>query len=500
MNFEDLFKKPADKAEYVTAPTEQPATLESFFKAKTPAPAKPQYTQTAPIGEEKKNEIKKAFAPAPAPVEQAPAAQAQQAVPQVAPQAAPVAQPDAQFQPEAQAPVEQIAESYVPKIQKTPEELASIPDQAESMLPNRTWTDFLPYLAPFAVSLLSGGQGFGEASGIAGTQLLKGEGDRMTRKHTLEDKLLEMQKLRLKAAGKGGANLQAKSLRNKNTGEYVIGSFDPKANVMYGPDKQELDTATYELAPGMSTAEFTNRQGITEAKTRRTGDYFGKGTFTDPERGLKSQIRNGQVIPVQQSSAPLDPNQIKDVEGTYKPFLATDAYKKPAAVIQAATGVENLLKLANNFQNPTAAEFARKELAKLAEGGGKLTDKDVEDVGGSKAARDQALRYTNLQTSGMPLTETDMANLREVSNLLKAVSQMKLRSSIDSLDAEGVAKGAPVGAVRSAMGAYVPGLYESQAKSAPAGKVKVISPDGVVGYIPQANLEKALKAKYKKAP
>lgn len=496
MKFEDLFVKQRPPKDYVSYPAQETPTLEKFFQERTaapvapvspivPAPAAPILPKMAePISEEKKQIIKSQFNLNKQPqVEEEAMPQQEMAQPEMPSQAPNIQFPD-------------LATSSYEETRKPATELDSIPDQAEKMLPKRDWTDMLPYLAPLVVGALSGDT-MGASSGIAGEQLLKGEGERVKRKQSLEDQLMAMQKAKI-SKKTTATKYQLKPLRNKATGESFIGSYDPSSNTMTLQDGTPVDTAQYELAPGLSTPEFQKRQSFMGEKKKEIGDYFGQGVKLDPETGLLSKVQNGKMIPIQVSRNQLNPKQSKDLDGIVNTWKATDAYKKPATTFQTASSVDKLLAMT---KNPASAAFARRELAKMAEGGGKLSDQDVASVGGSTSYRAEAKRFANLQRTDMPLTNQEVVALKEIARVLRDDAKSKLRESVSGLEQSFVVnKGGIPGAIQTAISPLIPGLYGAKPQAAPAGMVLMVSPTGVKGYVPEANVQKALNNQYTKAP
>jgi hypothetical protein len=494
MNFEDLFVKQRPPKDYVSYPPQETPTLEKFFQERTaapvapvspivPAPAAPILPKMAePISEEKKQIIKSQFNLNKQPqVQSELMTQPEMAQPEVTPE-----QPIMQFP--------DLATTSTEETRKPATELDGIPDQAEKMLPKRDWTDMLPYLAPLIVGALSGDT-MGASSGIAGEQLLKGEGERVKRKQSLEDQLMAMQKAKLLKKNTA-VKYQLKPLRNKATGESFIGSYDPSSNTMTLQDGTPVDTAQYELAPGLSTPEFQKRQIFTGEQKKVIGDYFGQGVKQDPETGLLSRVINNKMVPIQLSRNQLNPKQVKDLDATINTWKATDAYKKPAATFQTASSVDKLLAMTNN---PASAAFARRELAKMAEGGGKLSDQDVASVGGSNSYRADIKRFANLQKTDMPLTVPEIAALKEIARVLREDAQLKLRNSVGGLEQSFIQKGGIPGAIQTAVSPLIPGLFTPKTnatKATFAGMVLMKNRDGVKGYVPAANVQKALNNEY----
>lgn len=366
------------------------------------------------------------------------------------------------------------------------------------------WKDFLPYLAPIVTESIFGGGRGNEAFDIAGDALLEANAKSVKREQELENKLLDIQKYRL---FKKSGTLQSKALRDKSTGETVIGSYDPISDTLF-VNKVPVDSSRYELAPGMSTAVVKERTGIKEASEQKMADALGKGVRTIPGTGLLGKVRGGAIVPLQDMGQKLNPAQATILEKTLKPFLSSKEYKDAASTISASSNVDVLLQQLNN---PTSARFARKELAKMAEGGGKLTDSDVKEANGPMGLPMQAKRIANEQKTGMPLTYNDMQYLKQTAMVLKLVAEKKLRKSLSELEKDNIQRGGKAGAVSTAFSPYSSSLYAPSAPSAPSASQKekaipsrpgytlMISPKGVKGFLPNSSLTKAIKDGYIKA-
>jgi hypothetical protein len=487
MKFEDLMKPRENYYEAIPS-----NSLEDFLKT-----AETKRKAAAPISEEKKQVIKSEFSlKTPQQKAQEEAAKMQQETPvqeepsigfQEAPQELPQI-PQEQMLQEQVAPKITIP-SLQPEEAKKKEETLS--DRAEKLMPERDWKNFLPYLAPLLVGAVSGGS-YGLSSEVAGSQLLKDEADRLKRKQSLEDKLLEMDKAKL-ARKVASSKMQIKQLRSKATGEPVIGSYDPSSDTML-VQGQPVDTSEYELAPGQTIGQFQERQTVLTGKQKELGDYFGRGVIKDPETGLLAKKQDGKLIPIQVSRNQLNPEQVKNLDKLVTGFKTTDVYKKNADTLRFATTVQELLKEGN----PIAVEMARSELAKSAEGGGRLSDADIERLGGSKAIREQIDRFSNLQKTGEPATAKDIAFMQRVADILEAKARKSLTQSINGLEQDFMQKGGVAGAVQTALNPYAPQLAQKpSAESGISAMVKVVSPEGKFGFIPRKNLNLALKKRYK---
>lgn len=263
-----------------------------------------------------------------------------------------------------------------------------------------------------------------------------------------------------------------------------------------------LDPQQFAVPSGLTEQEFARRQNIQSQQQIKTTRELGRDLRLDPNTGLLGRWEGDQFTPVQAPIGSLNPTQKKDLKGIVDKFLVSDAYKKPLVTLQAASNVNSLLEQANS-NNPVAAEVARSEIAKMAEGGGKLTDQDIERVGGDRSIRAIAKRYVNLQKTGMSLTPDDIENLKAVADVLYKVNRLKMMESVGGLEQSFMQSGGVPGAVQTAMLAYIPASPNFK-KSSPmpqqksSGKILMISPRGEEGFVPEKNVEKALKQGFRK--
>lgn len=484
MKFEDLFVKQRPPKDYVSYPPQETPTLEKFFQERT---AKEQKAST-PITPEKEQIIKKNFAlPTTQPVQQSMPDDGMDAEFNKA-----VAQETPDISAQQAAPVALEAPSQTPSItipELSKEKELSLSDKAEKMLPERTWKDYLPYLTPLLVEGLMGVNA--DAAGIAGSSLMGAEADRMKRKQTLEDKLLEMDKAKL-SRKTASVKFQPKSLRDKTTGESLIGSYDPTTDTMYVGGKA-VDTSNYELAPGLSRQEFEARSGITQQRQQELGDYFGRGVRLDPDTGLLTKVVNGKLVPIQVQKGQLNPKQTKDLDKIIGSFKTTDVYKKNADTLRFTGTLRGLIEEGN----PISLEMAKSELAKAAEGGGRLTDEDVARLGGSRALKEQARRFAYLQRTGEGATPKDTYFMMRVADILEERARKNLSQSVVGMERDFMQKGGIPGAVQTAFNPYAPQLYQNPSANAPKPDMVLVKnlQTGKDGYIPKANLQKALDSK-----
>jgi len=488
MKFEDLFKT-KEPTNYVEQASGGQDPLMKFFAERTVKAQKAKQ----PITPEKEAIIKKEFAlptaQAPAPVEE------------------PMMEEDLEFsqleKPSSMQPqmpstpetsMQEETTTYEPSnfiANLAPNKEETLSERAEKLLPERGIADYLPYLVPFLVKGLAGTNV--NAAEIAGSALMGSEADRIKRKQTLEDKLLEMDKSKL--TKKLSLNkMQLKPLRDKMTGESLMGNYDPATGMMY-VQGQAVNTSQYELAPGLSTQEYTKRQGVLQQKQMQIGDYFGRGVRLDPDTGLLARVINGKLVPIQVQRGQLNPQQTRNLERIVNSYKSSDVYKKNADTLKFSRTIQDLLA----DGNPIAIEMARSELAKAAEGGGRLSDADIERLGGSKAIRERIDRFTYLQSTGEPATPKDVVFMQRVADILESKARKSLTQSIIGLEEDFIQKGGIPGAVQTSLNPYAPQLAEKpSAESGISGMVKVQDKKTrKVGYIPRKNLNKEALKKYR---
>jgi hypothetical protein len=457
MKLEDFFKR-----EIASEPKKQESVPESslltqFFSKRTPkevAPIIPETIENVPLDQTKVEEIKTTYSP----------------------------------QQDRLVPVSDVVD------------VKKIKQQAQELSPEMGWGDVFASLTPLAVEAIFGGnQAYSASPDIAAQSLLSDFEKSKKRKQSLEDKLMELKTIK---GTKRGGGLQMKSLVDKTTGEKSIGVFDP-SGVLTDLNGNILDPQKFAVSSGLTEQEFAQRQKISGEQQIKTARELGRDLRVDPTTGLLGRWEGDQFKPAQTPMGSLSPTQKKDLDSTVSKFTSSDAFKKPLITLQAASSVDALLQDAVSG-NPTAAEMARSELAKMAEGGSRLSDQDVQRIGGDQSIRGIANRYVNLQRTGMPLTPKDLENLRNVADTLYKVSRVKMMDSVGGLEKAYIQKGGVPGAVQTAILPFIPA--SPKARTTPmsslqkGGMVKVVSPEGKEGSIPFANLQKALQNGYKRVP
>lgn len=161
--------------------------------------------------------------------------------------------------------MEQTSNSSVPLYDSI--DSSKIRKKASEFIPERGMGDYLSYLAPLAVeALLGGGESGAVGAGIAGTQILKDETIREQRQRQLEDKLLEMEKLRAKSTTKNGRRYQLKNVEDVETGDRFLANFDSATGEITDETGAALNKNRFKVATGQTFDEFSQRQDLLTKK------------------------------------------------------------------------------------------------------------------------------------------------------------------------------------------------------------------------------------------
>jgi hypothetical protein len=313
-------------------------------------------------------------------------------------------------------------------------------------------SDFLVGLIPVALDAATGGQG--HALGGAGDYYTGKAKDIQTRNRTLEDKLMDYQKTRAVASAKGRSSNSFQSVNivdpatqmvvkanyNKSTGEYTT------------PDGIPLNSAKIQAGYSVIPSEYDRRTDVRVGAGKELKDYTPR---KNEQTGLTSRIVENEFVPIGSQKTVMNPKQEKDLDIQIGKFLTTDLYKKNSASIQSAATVDGLIRDALSG-NATAANVARSEIAKIAEGGGRLTDQDVERVGGPQDYRSKIRRFKNLQNTGEPLLESDIAGLKQVAKTISDSARLKLSEALMEMETANMERGGVKGTMGTAMAPYIP--------------------------------------------
>jgi len=503
MELEDLFRKQRPPKDYVSYPPQEAPTLDKFFAERTPKVAQAPAGKYNMFGRDFLDKSKISSAPEETPKVKevvAPITPELRAVasesPKVSPERLAEIRAKLQMSPETmEMPVQQDVQNTAPVATSNLIDVRKVQRQAEELAPRASNTDLAMGLIPAAIDVLSGG--YGEGMDISGKYLLGKAGELDKRKYSLEDKLMDIEKARAIAGAKGSKgskNFQTVNIVDETDGSVVKANFDKDTGKYYSPDGKPLNSDKIRAGYAVIPEEFDRRGEVSLKNAKTKADYTPR---LDPETGLYSRASESGMTPIGQQKAKLNPKQEKDLTQLTDKFISSDTFKKPAAALSVASNIDSLLDAANSG-NASAANSARVQMARMSGDVGALSDTDIERTGGSPSIKAKIKRFTNLQNTGVPLTAADIEELKEIARIYEANARSKLGGAVESLDKTYVSEyGGVGGSVKSKLDAYIPKGSMSK-PSQISGDVRVMSPEGVPGKVPAANLQKALKLGYKR--
>jgi hypothetical protein len=379
--------------------------------------------------------------------------------------------------------VEQIKQEYTtnPEVKQTSVNIEEIRDNGSKLNKPVSNTDLLLGLIPLATSVVAGGQ-LGEGVDVAGKYYGDLAKDTEKRQQSLEDKLLALELSRAKKASegtKGSKRFQSFSSVDPDTKQVIMGSYDTFTGQYLDNKGQPISADKIRRGFAVIPEESDRRLGVSSDVKKSLDEYFLKGSRVSPETGLIVAPKGGKLEPVQESTGILNPKQEKDLTTLTSKFVSSDLYKKTAQTLASATNVKKLLIEANNNENAAAANSARVQIARMAGEVGALSDSDIERAGGSPSIKERARRFSNLQKTGVPLSQRDMIELQDIAIIYEKAAKMKLNSAVSSLEEDFVTNynGVP-GAVARKMRAYIPATDSTQIERPQT--VKRMGPDGQI--------------------
>lgn len=96
--------------------------------------------------------------------------------------------------------------------------------------------------------------------------------------------------------------------------------------------------------------------------------------------------------------------------------------------LEGVTSIKSLLEAGG----PISQNVAQFQIARLAQGAGVLTDKDVQRLGGSRALKNRIESFVSTITEGKPLTPSDTKELLEIVNLFDQRLNEQLQTKAES--------------------------------------------------------------------
>lgn len=376
-------------------------------------------------------------------------------------------------------------------------DMEKIRGQVDGMMPERGMSDWLSVLAPLATeAIFGGGKAGGVSYGIAGKAATDIVGKDEARRSKLEDKLMDIERARAIAsakATKGDKSFQTVNIVDEASGDVIKANFDKNTGKYFSPEGKPLNSEKIRAGYSVIPEEWTRRSDVGLKVAKEKADYTPR---LNPESGNYARATEKGMQDIGLNKSKLTPKQEKDLTQQTDKFITSDVYKKSAATLSAAGNIDELLSAANSG-NAAAANSARVQIARMSGEVGALSDMDIKSTGGSPSIKNTVKRFANLQRTGVPLLPQDIAELKEMARIYEAVARKKIGDAVSKLDKSNVElSGGVPGSITQKLEAYIP--KGRQAMQTSNGMVKVISPDGVAGNIPAANLEKALKRGYKR--
>jgi hypothetical protein len=329
--------------------------------------------------------------------------------------------------PVAQNPVQPPAAPTAPSEQapaaKTPiKDL--IPKEEDFKLPARDtsfpWDRALIGATPLLVGLLTGNQL--EGTKTSADYYTKTESDLYKREWDLNDKIAAMKAKRDPAAeGKHGSKRWVAQTIALTDGTNVKASFDSYTGKYHMPDGSEIPSSFIRAGFSVNPEEFTSRLHQRSDVKRADADYLSQNTRLDPTTGELGVVRNGNITPVQgQRTGAFNVKNESDMKNAVKEITSSSAYKDATQSLSLAPQVQSLLTAAerSNDPNSIAGSSVVLTMIRQAQRVGISSDKDAAAMGGTQQWAESIERLTEkLLGSGKPLTDRDIQDLREISNI-----------------------------------------------------------------------------------
>jgi len=289
-----------------------------------------------------------------------------------------------------------------------------------------------------------GGGGMEEAAGAATQGLGR------LHKEKREDKKQQDKLSAYLAKSRGTASKLQKATYIDAAGIARMGNFDPATG-------QVTRSASDPRVPQRLTEkQYSSRLG-------QRGDQY---TELAKHKGF-TKNEEGQIVTTDKITGKVDvvkpedvtPRQRKDLLGLADKFESKSMVKE----IQTSLRMMKNIKASLAANNPIADELAKTFIARAAEGGGKLSDADVNRLGGDKdafwARTAQAIKQ--FKTGG--LTKRNKKFLMEVASIVEANDRAGLKSYRDSYS-KSRETGTKLSAEQISRGISVPELSEGTAQ------------------------------------
>lgn len=392
MNLQDIFKQ-KPREEYVTAPVENPATLEKFFAERVPKKVTPK--QTAPVEQLKIEEIKQKFSPQPVQQE----VSTTQSAPEMGAKTSDSFKDMESYAVSGETPVNQYTGYEMPIPQYAPAQATSdlvdmekIRSQADAMMPERGPKDWLSVLAPLATeALFGGGKAGGISYGIAGKAATDMATKDEARRTGLENKLMEIQKARQIAS--------AKSL-GKNAGK-TAELMGPKGEAILAPQDYALGKQLW--------------------KKPETNNFAQKAALLKMKGQLEEKIASGKA-------SAKEKKDLRDLEVKLSKEWSSDEFTKGTRKV--ADAYKRIERLDPNNTNRIEEMGAIFDLMKSLDPQSVVRESEQAMAIGARSYADVIDYFDSILSGEKRLTPTQMNNIKKFAGNLYR-SRMSSQSDLD---------------------------------------------------------------------
>ena len=287
---------------------------------------------------------------------------------------------------------------------------------------------------------------------------------------------------KIEKPGSIGKRFQTKAAYNPKTGQVELMNFDTQTGEM-----MPMNGAIAGFAPRTIKDPHTEEySSFVPGINKITGQLTGPKT---------NKVKNEQTGKEEFTQGNLTAKQDKDLKRTQEQFLK-DADDDRSAV-NAAISVKTMLA-AGKQMNGDILRAIQNQLARATGEKGAMTEQDVAPFGGKQAIMDRVARFASYNTVG-EMPNADREFLSKVSDVLtqKSNDNIARRSNFfaenlqrdwstdqntENISKENVQK--------------MLGVQSAQMSDANSDKVRVKNKKGQIGFIPKANLKKALENGY----
>jgi hypothetical protein len=283
------------------------------------------------------------------------------------------------------------------------------------------WERALIGATPLLVGLLTGNRLEGVKT--SSDYFVNSESDLYKRERDLQNKLAEMQAKQdmARSPAESGKKRFSSSTIALEDGQNIKAVFDTFTGKYFYPDGSEIASDLIRAGYAVNPEEFDRRKGVSSNYKRSDADYLSQGARVDPTTGELGIVRNGEINPIKgQATGQLNKKQEADIKDAVKEFTKSAAYQDSTQALTLAPQVNSLLDAVqrSNDPNAIAGNSVVLTMIRQAQRVGVASDRDAAAMGGTQQWEESINRITEkLLGSGKPLTNRDIQDLREISNI-----------------------------------------------------------------------------------